>query len=187
MNSQKTNLIELSCMVCGKMFNGKEPVMCCSGRDCGCMGLPIDPIVCSDECYNNLPSHKPTQTHTTMTQEQERLIETKANEYYHSDNSYETNDIPHFIDGMKEILSNPTEYGLCRWVKASERLPYTFFTSEEYGDGSLTLNLKLNNVPYCGRYIKECGKTKNVFVVAGVGFYNSSQFNEIEWLEEPTQ
>lgn len=50
--------VKLNCMVCGTEFMGAEPVMCCSGRDCGCMGLPIDPIVCSNECYNNLPSHK---------------------------------------------------------------------------------------------------------------------------------
>jgi hypothetical protein len=41
-------------MVCGKEFMGKESVTCCSGRDCGCMGMPIDPIVCSSECYDNI-------------------------------------------------------------------------------------------------------------------------------------
>jgi hypothetical protein len=51
-------LVELSCMVCEATFMGPEPQMCCSGRDCGCMGMPIDPIVCSEECYNNLPSKK---------------------------------------------------------------------------------------------------------------------------------
>lgn len=25
-----------------------EPVYCCSGRECGCMGLPIDPPLCGD-------------------------------------------------------------------------------------------------------------------------------------------
>lgn len=47
--------VTLNCMVCGKEFIGEEPKMCCSGRECGCMGLPIDPIVCSEECYDNLP------------------------------------------------------------------------------------------------------------------------------------
>jgi hypothetical protein len=46
--------VELSCMVCGEIFMGPEPKMCCSGRDCGCMGMPIDPIICSEECYNKL-------------------------------------------------------------------------------------------------------------------------------------
>ena len=50
--------VELSCVVCGTKFMGPEPKMCCSGRDCGCMGLPIDPIVCSKECYENLPSRR---------------------------------------------------------------------------------------------------------------------------------
>lgn len=52
--------IELSCMVCGKNFVGEEPLMCCSGDLCSCMGQPIDPIVCSDECYEMLMIIKPT-------------------------------------------------------------------------------------------------------------------------------
>lgn len=36
------------CAICGEEI---EVRMCCSGRDCGCLGLPIDPPVCSDECY----------------------------------------------------------------------------------------------------------------------------------------
>ncbi|MGN6417783.1 MAG: hypothetical protein ACTHMC_09845 [Pseudobacter sp.] len=47
--------VELLCMVCGKSFMGELPQMCCSGQDCGCMGMPVDPVVCSKECYNNLP------------------------------------------------------------------------------------------------------------------------------------
>lgn len=48
-------LVTCNCMVCGESFHGEEPKMCCSGRDCGCLGLPVDPVVCSDECYNKLP------------------------------------------------------------------------------------------------------------------------------------
>jgi hypothetical protein len=48
-------LVTCRCMVCGEEFKGEEPKMCCSGRDCGCMGMPIDPICCSEECYNKLP------------------------------------------------------------------------------------------------------------------------------------
>lgn len=44
--------IELTCMVCGETWMGEEPKMCCNGRECGCMGLPVDPVVCSEECYN---------------------------------------------------------------------------------------------------------------------------------------
>lgn len=25
---------------------------CCSGRECGCLGMPVDPPVCSEGCYN---------------------------------------------------------------------------------------------------------------------------------------
>ena len=47
-------IVELSCMVCNENFYGKEPQMCCSGRECGCMGMPTEPIVCSIECYDTL-------------------------------------------------------------------------------------------------------------------------------------
>lgn len=51
--------VELTCMVCGEKFMGPEPKMCCSGRDCGCMGLPVEPIVCSKECYEKgIPPQK---------------------------------------------------------------------------------------------------------------------------------
>lgn len=53
--------VSLNCMVCNKEFQGEEPKMCCSGKDCGCMGMPIEPIVCSDECYHNLPCFKQQQ------------------------------------------------------------------------------------------------------------------------------
>lgn len=46
-----SNMVEQECIVCGKKFMGLKPSVCCSGRDCGCMGMPIDPQVCSDECY----------------------------------------------------------------------------------------------------------------------------------------
>jgi hypothetical protein len=50
--------MKLNCQVCGKEFEGEEPKMCCSGRDCGCLGLPTEPIVCSKECYDRLPINK---------------------------------------------------------------------------------------------------------------------------------
>ena len=37
------------CEICG---NEIEIRMCCSSFDCGCMGLPIDPPVCSTKCYD---------------------------------------------------------------------------------------------------------------------------------------
>ena len=37
------------CEICGDEIDVK---MCCSGRDCGCMGLPVEPPVCSkEECW----------------------------------------------------------------------------------------------------------------------------------------
>lgn len=37
------------CEICGKEI---EVRICCNGSDCGCMGLPVEPPVCSDDCYD---------------------------------------------------------------------------------------------------------------------------------------
>lgn len=47
-----------TCMVCSFKFMGPRPLRCCSGGDCGCMGLPIDPVICSSECYEKLINKK---------------------------------------------------------------------------------------------------------------------------------
>jgi len=47
-------LIELDCMVCNKVYMDTEPQRCCNGWQCGCMGQPIDPVVCSQECYDKI-------------------------------------------------------------------------------------------------------------------------------------
>lgn len=39
-----------NCIICGKPFLF-EAEFCCNGDMCGCMGLPIYPPICSDECY----------------------------------------------------------------------------------------------------------------------------------------
>lgn len=47
-------------MVCDKDFMGPEPLMCCSGSiesGCGCMGMPIDPVCCSNECFDLVHQH----------------------------------------------------------------------------------------------------------------------------------
>lgn len=41
------------CMICSKEMPDYEPMYCCSGRECGCMGLPIEPPICSIECWDN--------------------------------------------------------------------------------------------------------------------------------------
>jgi hypothetical protein len=37
-----------------------EPEFCCSGQDCCCMGLPINPVFC-DECEEKIFSRKPNR------------------------------------------------------------------------------------------------------------------------------
>ncbi|MBF7090472.1 ASCH domain-containing protein [Flavobacterium sp. ALJ2] len=43
-----------SCMSCNKEFFGHDPQYCCNGQECGCIGQPIEPLVCSNECYDKL-------------------------------------------------------------------------------------------------------------------------------------
>lgn len=45
-----------------------EVRMCCNQPDCGCMGMPIDPPVCSSECYDKLmEQHRPKSDNFTIT------------------------------------------------------------------------------------------------------------------------
>lgn len=36
------------CQICDTPI---EIHLCCTGRDCGCVGLPTEPPVCSNECF----------------------------------------------------------------------------------------------------------------------------------------
>ena len=41
--------MEQECLICG----GEVPCeqeYCCDGKDCGCYGMPIHPLICGDEC-----------------------------------------------------------------------------------------------------------------------------------------
>ena len=42
------------CLICNKFVPDYEPKFCCNGSDCGCMGQPTEPCVCSDICANAL-------------------------------------------------------------------------------------------------------------------------------------
>jgi len=42
------------CLICSKPVPEYEPKFCCNGSDCGCMGVPTNPCVCSDECAKAL-------------------------------------------------------------------------------------------------------------------------------------
>lgn len=46
--------MEYNCLICNKPVSDYEPVMCCSGYACGCMGHPMNPCVCSKECDSAL-------------------------------------------------------------------------------------------------------------------------------------
>lgn len=42
------------CLICGAPVTDYKPEFCCSGRECGCQGMPIEPCVCGDKCYDAL-------------------------------------------------------------------------------------------------------------------------------------
>ena len=42
------------CEVCEKFVEGFQYKHCCNAFDCGCMGKPIEPCVCSEECWDKL-------------------------------------------------------------------------------------------------------------------------------------
>ena len=44
-----------NCIVCNKEMD-YVPEYCCSGHECGCYGKPIEPPICSDECFDKLMS-----------------------------------------------------------------------------------------------------------------------------------
>lgn len=44
------------CFVCKKPVTGHVDEYCCDGRDCGCMGKPIYPCLCSQECADKMSS-----------------------------------------------------------------------------------------------------------------------------------
>lgn len=78
METKIDNLVDLTCIVCGQPFRGEEPKMCCDGRECGCMGLPIDPVVCSEWCYQH--GFKPLTKGTTREQWYRYYTDLKAHE-----------------------------------------------------------------------------------------------------------
>lgn len=43
-----------NCEVCGKVVPGFEYRYCCNLPDCGCGGKPVEPCVCSEECWGQL-------------------------------------------------------------------------------------------------------------------------------------
>lgn len=56
----RTAMGKHACQWCGEELPF-EFTICCSGLNnefpCGCMGLPIEPPICSDECWKNLEDY----------------------------------------------------------------------------------------------------------------------------------
>lgn len=49
----------MQCMMCKKEYIDVKGVQyCCDGMECGCMGQPIDPMICSDRCWDAFNERK---------------------------------------------------------------------------------------------------------------------------------
>lgn len=42
-----------TCLECGKPVPDYKPQICCNAYGCPCRGLPIEPPICSEECWDN--------------------------------------------------------------------------------------------------------------------------------------
>lgn len=49
-----THIYKTECIMCDAPVDDYEPQMCCDGHMCGCMGMPIEPPLCSIECTEKL-------------------------------------------------------------------------------------------------------------------------------------
>jgi len=45
-----SDLYDLPCLICQKIVKDYDPMMCCDGFECGCMGQPTEPCICSEKC-----------------------------------------------------------------------------------------------------------------------------------------
>lgn len=67
---QLTPELNGTCAICGTPIH---IAFCCSGRDCGCMGMPIEPPVCSQVCeveyMNQLREQQKNPVHAYFTPE----------------------------------------------------------------------------------------------------------------------
>ncbi len=65
---------DYTCIVCDKPLPDYVPQGCCSGHECGCLGMPIEPPVCSEECFSNLPGMRRTNPTKEAAKEIEKMI-----------------------------------------------------------------------------------------------------------------
>lgn len=78
-------MVKLTCMRQGcsrKTFRGPAPQMCCSGRDCGCMGMLIEPVICSRRCWKKFDRDRKKA-------EQEYYEKMEEQRYYEEQAAYE--------------------------------------------------------------------------------------------------
>lgn len=52
-----------------KLEDDYEPVTCCNGHECGCMGRLLEPVVCSSECWDIMIKPATTAEATNETKE----------------------------------------------------------------------------------------------------------------------
>lgn len=69
--------MKANCEVCS---NEIEVQMCCDGKDCGCLGLPIEPPVCSNECLEEYYAIKEANKERLTDAQKDGFVEEK---YYY--------------------------------------------------------------------------------------------------------
>lgn len=156
----------VKCQYCGQMYHGEEPKGCCSGRDCGCMGLPVNgPFVCSKGCYEKLiEGNKPPQPAPTCGA---RWVDGKQlpdeEGKYLCEKMPITNNETYFERVFFNNGKFQTAHRIVRWLDES---PCPFPTREEaidwvinrYGPGPVDVRVKLACISFFDWLVGQCGK-----------------------------
>lgn len=65
---------EYTCDICDKEMKDYDPMICCSAYDCGCMGKPTNPPICSNECWDKMTNGETHESQSTL-----QPLDTKTN------------------------------------------------------------------------------------------------------------
>lgn len=58
-----TGYVDYACEFCGIAVPDFEPEYCCSGFECCCGGMPMEPCFCSDKCYEKHEAKEKLEAH----------------------------------------------------------------------------------------------------------------------------
>lgn len=90
------------CLICDAPVENYEPVHCCTQKDCGCMGAPTNPCVCSIKCEDALFAHSGTMDERRIAANIEKHVERTTLRIYAVKGN------PYFITGVWGAMSLET-------------------------------------------------------------------------------